>query len=850
VQVKPEKSAVIIPNADLGKIVVVAPKSVQEEVAKVIATLDMKGPNESVVAYYPIQKADLNETASVISQIYNLTLGSPTTTTTPSRARGRTQRGAQPQVAQVNTVIPDENLNALIVVAAQKLQDEIKATIARLDVVGPGERVVKYYQIKNAQVTELAKTLSGIFDLEVDESATAGRATRRAASRGRQTQVKPEMKPVIIPQPELATIVVVASKPVQEQVGMVIANLDMVGPQTNVVEYYRLQYTDIEETANILSQIFGIKVGSPSTAYRATRGRGGTTEETRKLTSEKVIIPDDNLNNIIVVAPKEVQEEVKRALAVVDVVGPRDNELRFYEVDNTQVDSAAQIVSQLYNIPIGSTTQSRRTTRGGKTTTKKYGVDPVIIPDSELGSIVINAPPDIHEEIEKVLKQLHFLGTQERMAIKFYRLKNTDAEEIADKIGSLFGITVSKVSSTSTSKAASTRNTRSSMPMPSSSRSGSSKSRRISSATGAPKPLLAQESPDREADIERPEDEEEEEGVETAKKEFQYGGEPVVVPDKNLNSIIVIAPEYVHEEIDKIIKQLDQRRPQVMFEVAIIDVSADTELDLGVEWTAVDTPTDGTRGHGFSNLGVGERQGGATGFPSTTKVPTDTAGTFAGVTRGTYGNVPLLMRVLSTNNNVNIRSTPILLVNDNEQASFSSLISEPTTSISQGTATTHISFSGFVDAGTVLQLTPHISEGDYIRLEIMLQADTWLGASTTSGIPPAKSTNYLDTMVTVPNNRTVIIGGLTSEMMTRTRRGIPILMDIPLLGALFRHEVLDKKRSKLYLFVRPIILDDEKFEDLSKISDAKQKEADEHGVPGDAESKNAEQTPAAKQEGK
>ena len=294
--------------------------------------------------------------------------------------------------------------------------------------------------------------------------------------------------------------------------------------------------------------------------------------------------------------------------------------------------------------------------------------------------------------------------------------------------------------------------------------------------------------------------------------------------------------------------QLDRRRPQVMFEVAIIDVSADTELDLGVEWTAVDTPTDSTRGHGFSNYGIGERQGGTTGFPSTTKVPTGTAGTFAGVTRGTYGNIPLLLRVLSTNNKVNIRSTPILLVNDNEQASFSSLISEPTTSVSQGTATTHISFSGFVDAGTVLQLTPHISEGDYIRLEIMLQADTWLGASTTSGIPPPKSTNYLDTMVTVPNNRTVIIGGLTSEMMTRTRRGIPILMDIPLLGALFRHEVLEKKRSKLYLFVRPIILDDEKFEDLSQISEAKKKEAEEAGLPGSSEEESRVAEPATKTE--
>jgi type II secretory pathway component GspD/PulD (secretin) len=132
----------------------------------------------------------------------------------------------------------------------------------------------------------------------------------------------------------------------------------------------------------------------------------------------------------------------------------------------------------------------------------------------------------------------------------------------------------------------------------------------------------------------------------------------------------------------------------------------------------------------------------------------------------------------------------------------------------------------------VLQLTPHISEGDYIRLEIMLQADTWLGASATSGVPPPKATNYVDTMITVPNGRTVIIGGLTSDSLTTTQTGIPILMEIPIIGQLFRHEVTVKKRSKLYLFVRPIILADEEFADLNKISDEKYEEAMRLGLLG------------------
>ena len=76
-----------------------------------------------------------------------------------------------------------------------------------------------------------------------------------------------------------------------------------------------------------------------------------------------------------------------------------------------------------------------------------------------------------------------------------------------------------------------------------------------------------------------------------------------------------------------------------------------------------------------------------------------------------------------------------------------------------------------------------------------------------------------------PNNRWVIIGGLTSDAFAKTQTGVPILKDIPLLGMFFRYEIVEKRRSKLYLFVRPIILADEEFEDLNKLSDEKRDEA-------------------------
>jgi general secretion pathway protein D len=321
---------------------------------------------------------------------------------------------------------------------------------------------------------------------------------------------------------------------------------------------------------------------------------------------------------------------------------------------------------------------------------------------------------------------------------------------------------------------------------------------------------------------------EEEEIPETPEgKEYSWGGEPVVVPDRNLNAVIVIAPEYMHMEIVRILEKLDVRRPQVLFEVAIIDISADRDLDLGIEFSTIDPFSENPRGHGLTSFGIGKREDNpAGGFPATTTVPAGDRGIFAGISKGAAGSLPVLVKLLQQNSDVNIRSTPLLLVNDNEEAEFSSLRSEPTTSTSQGTATTRVSFAGFVDAGTVLTITPHVSEGNYIRLEISLQVDSWLGTSTTPGIPPPKATNSLDTSITVPNERTVIIGGLSSLTRSNVVEKVPLLGDIPILGWLFRREVTEERSTKLFLFIKPTILSDEKFIDLNKISGEKIKEAE------------------------
>jgi type II secretory pathway component GspD/PulD (secretin) len=187
----------------------------------------------------------------------------------------------------------------------------------------------------------------------------------------------------------------------------------------------------------------------------------------------------------------------------------------------------------------------------------------------------------------------------------------------------------------------------------------------------------------------------------------------------------------------------------------------------------------------------------------------------------------VILSALASKGNVGIASQPLLLVNDNEEASFSTKVSQPTTTVSQGTATTNTSFGGFADATTSVKITPHISPDGYVNLEINQTFEEFQGSSPGAGIPPPKVSNTTSTKVTIPDKQTIVIGGFTRDSAEDTRSGIPGLMQIPGLGRLFSKETKTKTASRLYLFVRPKILAMAGFEDLQQESGRKKTDLDQ-----------------------
>ena len=329
------------------------------------------------------------------------------------------------------------------------------------------------------------------------------------------------------------------------------------------------------------------------------------------------------------------------------------------------------------------------------------------------------------------------------------------------------------------------------------------------------------------------------------------GRDVVIVADANTNSLLIQASKTKYEEIEPLITELDKRRPQVLVHAAIVELSDNDIQNIAVELTAIEGGDDryrfaGATGYGLSTItfdegsstgttlagnGTGTGAGDPTGtgaaagslFDDLVRIPfaTDTGIGFSGLVAGIFErnlNVPLLVSMLKTYTKVNLLSNASVLTNDNEQSQIEvgrTLNVLRTDNLTNGGTTT--TASDEVTANLTLTISPHISNDNYLRLDIEFLVEAFQGAADlTGGIPPPRTTRKFDGSVTVPNGKTVVIGGLVQDNTAETVTTVPFLGDIPLLGELFKSTNHEIQKTTLYLFVTPTIIND--FQQLEEIS--------------------------------
>jgi general secretion pathway protein D len=292
-----------------------------------------------------------------------------------------------------------------------------------------------------------------------------------------------------------------------------------------------------------------------------------------------------------------------------------------------------------------------------------------------------------------------------------------------------------------------------------------------------------------------------------------------VQADPATNSLVITAPEPMYRQIRAMIDKLDSRRAQVYIESMIVEVSGDNAADFGFQWQGLlgknGDKTGLIAGTNFANSGPSiidlaaqAALGGTDAKPG--------EGLNIGLIRNYAGTYTLaaIARILQSQTNTNIVSTPNLVTLDNEEAKIIVGSNVPFITgqfTNTGTATT----SPFQtierkDVGITLRIKPQIGEGGTVRMTIFQESSSLSStvAPGTSNAGPSTDKRSIESTVVVDDGQIIVLGGLIEDRYTESKSKVPLLGDIPGLGALFRSESRTKKRTNLMVFLRPVIMRD------------------------------------------
>lgn len=279
--------------------------------------------------------------------------------------------------------------------------------------------------------------------------------------------------------------------------------------------------------------------------------------------------------------------------------------------------------------------------------------------------------------------------------------------------------------------------------------------------------------------------------------------------DEGTNTLIAVGEPRLLSQIETLLRTLDVRQPQVMLEVLMVTLTDNQSRDLGVELEKLRINDDlfirlsSLFGLGTRNSAGDRTAGDASGFTGVVLSP---------------GDFSVVVRALESLNKGRSISMPKLLVGNNQQASLDSVVQQPYASVNASTTISTTSFGGTQDAGTVVTIKPQIAEGDHLVLEYSVSLSSFLGAASSPTLPPAKQQNSVQSVATIPDGSTVVVGGIDLESESKTTSQVPLLGDIPLVGEAFKSRNTTNNRSRFFVFIRANVLRGRGFEDLKYLS--------------------------------
>lgn len=734
--------------------------------------------------------------------------------------------------------------NSIVLTGRSDGINRVARVLRVIDVSASAELKIKVFALKNADATDTAKTLNEVFKRETMRAETGqqnplgnfmrmfnpgGGGGRGGGGDGGAGGANPKALASemvrITAEPRTNSIIVSATEDNVKVIEDLIVKLDDRSAGATKLKLYTLRFADATTASKLINDLFAeAPTNSQQSRGGGNGGRGqqlpvwmggqpqGAQGNNLTATQEVRTVPDIRTNSILVAANEQ------KLLIIDDVVRELDRqvddilEVKIYKLQNADPEQMATVLQSLFRPQIQATQNAGRTTGGNNTRgggnlqQRMMGVSggaaasgSGLLPSQEVEvtsdvrtrSVIVKASREYIKVMDDVIKQLDQDPT-ETVSTYVIPLRNADAASLATTLQNLLKTTGTGSSGQNTqtqqnrglfSGMQTNQNQQNQGGQSGSTRGGGGGSSGSTRTRGGLLgPLPGQEEP---AAPPQEDPDEPRRGIE---------GQADIQADPSTNSLVIRTSPRNFQSIQSLLSDLDRMRPQVLIKVLIADVTLDDRTQFGVE--------------GFWENQMSVRGG----DKATNRVGTDFSLATQGFTYLLTGDeFQGTLNLFATEGKLKVLATPRIMVLDNQTASINVGKEVPritNTQVNQlGNTVNTVQYENI---GIILEVTPHINPDGLVTMivtpEISDLASAAESVEITPGVlSPTFTVNRASTSVAVRNGTTIVIGGLIRDSIDDSVQKIPVLGDIPLIGALFSNTSYRKVKRELMIFLTPYV---------------------------------------------
>ena len=290
--------------------------------------------------------------------------------------------------------------------------------------------------------------------------------------------------------------------------------------------------------------------------------------------------------------------------------------------------------------------------------------------------------------------------------------------------------------------------------------------------------------------------------VATESAEDEMPGVRITADDEN-NAILILASTEQFATIQSALRQLDRQPLQVLIQATVAEITLTDQLSYGLQYAIESGNFQGIFSNGLQTTTASSIAGSAAALAGTAGL---------GLAYVVGANSSVILQLLQSLTKVRVLSSPDLLVLNNQSAQLQVGDEVPiSTETAQSTLTSGapiVSSIEYRDTGVILKITPRVNASGLVLLDVDQEVSNVSTTTSSTLNTPTISQRRVNSSIAVGDGQTIALAGLISDTRSKSKSGIPILQNIPYLGALFSTVSTSSSRNELIVLVTPHIVRD------------------------------------------